>query len=69
MAEVNKFIHLLNACYSYYFLLSFLFFLIQIFGVGIAVTSVLTLLTPLAANAGVNTLVFVRVVEGFFEVQ
>lgn len=32
-------------------------------------TSVLTLLTPLAAKAGVPTLIFVRLVEGIFEVS
>lgn len=47
----------------------FFIFLIQVFGAGIAVTSVLTLLTPLAANSGVNTLLFVRLVEGIFEVK
>lgn len=40
----------------------------QVFGIGIAVTSVLTLLTPLAAKAGVPTLIAVRLIEGIFEV-
>lgn len=40
----------------------------QIFGLGIAVTSVLTLLTPLAAKAGVPALIVVRIIEGIFEV-
>jgi MFS family permease len=38
-----------------------------VFGAGILTTSVLTLLTPLAANAGVAALVAVRVLEGFGE--
>lgn len=36
---------------------------------GIAVTSVLTLLTPVAAKAGVTALVVVRLIEGIFEVR
>lgn len=39
------------------------------FGIGIAVTSVLTLLTPLAAKAGVGALIAVRLIEGIFEVK
>ncbi|XP_055322850.1 vesicular glutamate transporter 1-like [Sitodiplosis mosellana] len=38
-----------------------------VFGIGIAVTSVLTLLTPLAAKAGVSALITVRIIEGIFE--
>lgn len=34
---------------------------------GIGVTAVLTLLTPIAANAGVSALVVVRFIEGVFE--
>lgn len=40
----------------------------QVFGIGIAVTAVLTLLTPLAAKMGISVLVAIRVIEGFFEV-
>lgn len=39
------------------------------FGIGIAVTSVLTLITPLAAKVGVGTLITVRLIEGIFEVN
>eukprot|EP00037_Helgoeca_nana_P015170 m.141938 g.141938 ORF g.141938 m.141938 type:complete len:519 (-) comp22892_c0_seq2:155-1711(-) len=39
----------------------------HVYGVGVLVTSVLTLLTPLAANAGVPVLVAVRVLEGLGE--
>lgn len=38
-----------------------------VFGVGIFATSVLTLLTPLAARAGVEVLMAVRIIEGIFE--
>ncbi|CAO1314915.1 unnamed protein product [Diamesa tonsa] len=38
-----------------------------IFGVGIGMTALLTLITPWAANMGVGTLIAVRVVEGIFE--
>lgn len=41
----------------------------KVFGVGIGVTAVLTLLTPLAAGAGVWALVIIRFVEGVFEVS
>lgn len=37
------------------------------FGIGIFATSVLTLLTPLAAHAGVEVLMAVRIIEGIFE--
>lgn len=40
----------------------------KVFGLGIAVTSVLTLLTPMAAKSGVYALVIVRFIEGVFEV-
>ena len=39
------------------------------FGIGVVMTSVFTLLTPLAANHSVWLLVAVRVLEGFFEVN
>ena len=38
------------------------------FGVGVVMTSVFTLLTPLAATFSVGFLIAVRVLEGFFEV-
>lgn len=39
------------------------------YGIGIFVTSVLTILTPLAAkNGGATALIIVRVIEGIFEV-
>lgn len=38
-----------------------------IFGAGIGMTAILTLLTPLAAKAGIGYLVAIRVVEGVFE--
>lgn len=40
-----------------------------VFGVGIVMTSVFTLLTPLAADTSVWVLVAVRILEGFFEVS
>jgi sugar phosphate permease len=40
-----------------------------VFGIGIMMTGVLTLLTPLAANISVWFLVAVRALEGFFEVN
>ncbi len=40
-----------------------------VFGVGIVMTAILTLLTPLAANISVWFLVVVRILEGFFEVR
>lgn len=39
----------------------------KVFGGGIGVTAVLTLLTPLAANAGVPVLIAIRVIEGIAE--
>ena len=39
-----------------------------IFGVGIFMTSVLTLLTPLAAEIHIGVLIALRVLEGLFEV-
>ncbi|XP_058828179.1 sialin-like [Topomyia yanbarensis] len=39
----------------------------NVFGVGIGATALLTLLTPIAAQAGVGYLIAVRVLEGFFE--
>lgn len=40
----------------------------HVFGMGVVMTSVLTLLTPLAADFSVWMLVAVRVLEGMFEV-
>ena len=40
----------------------------MVYGIGIVMTSVLTLFTPLAAETNVWLLVAVRVAEGFFEV-
>ena len=40
----------------------------HVYGVGIVMTSVLTLLTPLAAEFSVWMVVAVRVLEGLFEV-
>ena len=39
-----------------------------IFGVGVLMTAILTLLTPLAAEIHIGALIALRVVEGFFEV-
>ena len=39
------------------------------FGIGVVMTSVFTLFTPLAANHSVGLLIAVRVLEGFFEVS
>lgn len=38
-----------------------------IFGAGIGMTAILTLLTPIAAKLGIGWLVAIRVVEGVFE--
>lgn len=38
-----------------------------VFGVGIFVTALLTLFTPMAANAGFHVLIAIRFVEGLFE--
>lgn len=38
-----------------------------VFGIGIFATSVLTLITPMAARAGVEVLMAVRIIEGIFE--
>jgi MFS family permease len=40
-----------------------------IFGIGIVMTAVLTLLTPIAAYLSIWALIAVRVAEGFFEVR
>ena len=40
----------------------------MVYGVGIVMTSVLTLFTPLAAETSVWLLVAIRAAEGFFEV-
>lgn len=39
-----------------------------VFGVGIVMTAILTLLTPLAARIHIGLLIALRVLEGFFEV-
>jgi ACS family sodium-dependent inorganic phosphate cotransporter len=39
----------------------------RIFGIGIGMTAILTLLTPLAANLGFAWLLAIRIVEGVFE--
>lgn len=39
----------------------------RIFGIGIGMTAVLTLLTPIAAKAGLYVLLAVRIIEGIFE--
>ncbi len=39
-----------------------------VFGIGIVMTALLTLLTPLAARTSVYLLIALRVLEGFFEV-
>lgn len=41
----------------------------RVFGIGIAVTAFLTLLTPLLTNVSVYLLLAVRIVEGIFEVS
>lgn len=40
-----------------------------VFGVGVVMTAVLTILTPLAADISVWALVALRAMEGFFEVK
>lgn len=40
---------------------------LQVFGVGVGMTALLTLLTPLAAHGGYGWLIAVRALEGFFE--
>ena len=40
-----------------------------VFGVGVLMTSVFTLLTPLAAFSNVKLLIITRALEGFFEVR
>ena len=40
-----------------------------VYGIGILMTSVLTLLTPLAAEIHIGALIGLRVLEGFFEVS
>ena len=40
-----------------------------LFGIGVLVTAILTLLTPVAANAGVSAFIAVRVLEGLGEVD
>lgn len=39
-----------------------------VFGIGIGTTALLTLLTPVAANAGYGMIIAIRVIEGVFEV-
>ena len=41
----------------------------HVYGVGIVMTSILTLLTPIAADISVWVLVALRVTEGIFEVS
>ena len=38
-----------------------------VFGLGIGMTAILTLLTPIAANSSLSALIAIRVVEGVFE--
>lgn len=38
-----------------------------VFGIGIFATSILTLLTPLAANGGYTVMIAIRIIEGIFE--
>ncbi|KAH8381373.1 hypothetical protein KR093_003900 [Drosophila rubida] len=40
---------------------------LQVFGLGIGTTAILTLLTPLAANHSLEMFLAVRIIEGFFE--
>lgn len=42
-------------------------FFLKVFACGIFVTSLLTLLTPLAATTGYTTLIIVRIIEGICE--
>ncbi len=42
-------------------------YIVQVFGIGIFTTAVLTLITPLAAKSGLYVLIAVRVIEGVFE--
>lgn len=37
------------------------------FGTGIGMTAILTLITPWAANSGLSVLLAVRIIEGIFE--
>lgn len=39
----------------------------KIFGVGILLTSIFTILTPVAAHFGIYVVIAVRIIEGFFE--
>jgi MFS transporter, ACS family, solute carrier family 17 (sodium-dependent inorganic phosphate cotransporter), other len=39
----------------------------RIFGIGIGVTAIMTLLTPYAAKLGFSVLLTVRIIEGIFE--
>merc|ERR1719282_1228425 len=39
----------------------------MLYGVGVLITAVFTLLTPLAANTSIYALVFVRIIEGLGE--
>lgn len=41
----------------------------KVFGTGVLVTAVLNLVTPLVAGLGIEVLIAVRVIEGFFEVS
>lgn len=44
-------------------------FWFKVFGFGIAVTSIVTLLTPLAAKYGIGALIMVRLISGTFDVS
>lgn len=41
----------------------------KLYGLGILATAILTLLTPVIANAGLAPLVAIRILEGVFEVR
>ena len=45
-----------------------LLLLLKVFGIGILMTSIFTLITPFAANMSLTTLIIVRVIMGIFEV-
>lgn len=42
---------------------------LQVFGIGIGATAILTLFTPLAAKHSLEMLLAIRIVEGIFEVN
>lgn len=41
----------------------------KVFGSGVFVTAILTLVTPFVVSFGIEVLIAVRVIEGFFEVR